>query len=243
MRFPSLTLLCKTDLFLLPVFSLTKPRDLHYLWFNPLLSDETVLVKNPWDPITKILSTSCSPSNSCLVIFSSSVPIFLDQLPSTAVYYLQDFKSQLLLSANVLMSAHVVKYHGCPLPQWVDHITIFFCIHFPLPINNFLFSPSHPWSLVAWSQGANCQSLSNSTFPKFTFAIDSLLFCREARILEKYANFISRKMAYSLCSPWNESAVRRQEYISVIPLLLCSPQPYQWVHLGPFCTSQDSDHF
>lgn len=51
--------------------------------------------------------------------------------------------------------------------------------------------------------------------------MDSILFYRKASVLEKYANFISRGTAYSSCFYWNESAVRKQECMCVVPTFLC----------------------
>lgn len=51
--------------------------------------------------------------------------------------------------------------------------------------------------------------------------MDSILFYRKASVLEKYANFISRGTAYSSCFYWNESAVRKQECMFVVPTFLC----------------------
>lgn len=81
-----------------------------------------------------------------------------------------------------------------------------------------------PQPLVSGSQGNNCQSPLNSAFPNFPSSpLEWIAFC--SRILEKYVNFISRRMAYSSCFYWDESAVKKQECTSVVPIFLCASVP------------------
>jgi hypothetical protein len=67
--------------------------------------------------------------------------------------------------------------------MWIISWFLSFSASSSLPLHNFSFFLTQFQSLVAKSQGANCQSILSSAFPKFTFGIDSLLLCRKAKIL------------------------------------------------------------
>lgn len=121
-RLPRFTHLSRTDLFLFPswpVFSLTKHCDLH-LDFSlvPGCQNETALVRIPGILLQKFSLEPAFHPTTCLVTFSSSALIFLDQLPSTAISRLQGLEAQvLLLSASAFISTHLMKYHYRPLSQ------------------------------------------------------------------------------------------------------------------------------
>jgi hypothetical protein len=64
--------------------------------------------------------------------------------------------------------------------------------------------------------------------------MDNILFYRKARVPEKTYRLHFQEDAYSLCFPWNESAVRKQEYVSVVLTPFCPSQDR--IHLGSSCT-------
>lgn len=168
-----------------------------------------------------MLSSSCPPAKGCLATLSSLSLIFFDQLPSVATSYPQGSEAQTLFwSGSALISAHLVKCNFSPLPQWMytaspPDFSSVLCIHSPLPFSNFFLSfPDRLWLEVKETTANYCwiQHLPSSP-------LQWIAFC--SRILEKYANFISRRMAYSSCFYWNESAGKKQECMSVVPTFLC----------------------
>lgn len=122
-------------------------------------------------------------------------------------------------------------------------VTSWFFFHslhpLPPPLKQFLFLsfPSPLWLQVKETTANHCWIQHFPSSPLEWIAVCS-------RILEKYANFISRRMAYSSCFCWNESAVRKPECMSVVPFALPMSLPlsfryrglhYMRIHLGPSC--------
>lgn len=164
--------------------------------------------------------------------------IFLDQLFSRAFSCLQGFEAQ-LLSCQPVISFQPVQG---------NILTALFCSECTLECimifssSVFIFLPSYtvflllpssnPLYLEVKKPTANhCQMKHFQSSP-----LEWTAFCSVEKqgFQKRPIDFISRKMAYSCCFPWNESAVRKQEYVSVVFAPSCPSQ--ERIHQGSSCT-------
>lgn len=164
--------------------------------------------------------------------------IFLDQLFSRAFSWLQGFEAQ-LLSCQPVMSFQPI--HGniltalFPSECTRDHIIIFSSsVSTFLPsytISLSLLPSSNPlWLDVKKPTANHCQMQHFQSSPLEWTTFHSV---EKQGFQKRPIDFISRKMAYSLCFPWNESAVRKQEYVSMVLIPFCPSQ--ERIHLGSSC--------
>ena len=115
----------------------------------------------------------------------------------------------------------------------LEHIMIFSSSVFTcLPSYTiFLLPSSNPLYLEVKKPTANhCQMKHFQSSP-----LEWTAFCSVEKqgFQKRPIDFISR-MAYSCCFPWNESAMRKQEYVSVVLAPACPSQ--EWIHRGFSCT-------
>lgn len=178
----------------------------------------------------------------------------IQELFSKVVFYIPHLSWPAPLSGQFLTPGFWSPVGQCPnfsLPSEIASLPSFpvnvhcvgswfvFCfLHLlPPPRKQFLFLAfPNPLGLEVKETTANPCRIQH--FP--SSPLQWIAFC--SRILEKYANFISRRMAYSSCFYWNESAVRKQGFTSVVPTFLRRQSPsvfaqpcYMRIHLGPSC--------